>query len=465
MLSQPEFERGSFRDRSARVFHRDGLIYRAISEASLREWTWVSTRQFFQEAMNAQQIIHTHRVERVENLPPESDFPAILQHQRLPLITWPYEWCFSMLRDAALLQLELMESSLKDTCIFKDASAYNFQFQGTQPILIDTPSIVRLTPGTPWEGYRQYCQMFLYPLMLQAWKGVHFQPWLRGCLEGISPDQFARMLSWFDLLRGGALTHVWLHARLQSVAELPTSTASSMKTHGFNTQMIQNNVAGLKRVVSRLRWKESASVWSDYDQVAAPVSRDGHEKERFVERVCSSSHWKTVWDLGCNQGRYSRIAAKHSDLVIAMDSDHLTIDRLYQSLRDEQNRVIVPLVMDLSDPSPGLGWRGEERASLEQRSRPDLILCLAVIHHLVIGRNLLLGDVVRWLASFNAAVIIEFVDRDDEQVQRLLRNRQDVFCDYSKQEFLRLVESHFLVHQQLGLSSGTRTLFHLKPLR
>lgn len=460
-----EFEPGSYRDRSARVFRCDGLVYRALDPVALEEWNHVSSRRFFQEAMNAEQIVRTNLVPLRENVLSHRGFFATLQHERLPLITWPYEWCFSMLRDAALLQLELMKRGLEESCILKDASAYNFQFRGTRPILIDTPSIVRLKSGQPWDGYRQFCQMFLYPLMLQAWKGIHFQPWLRGSLEGILPEQFARILSWSDLFRRGAVTHVWLHARLQSVAEASVSTSSSLQAHGFSTQMIQNNMAGLNRVVNRLQWKPEKSVWSDYDYVEGPVSRDGQDKETFVRQVCAAGPWRTVWDLGCNQGRYSRIAAKHAELVVAMDSDHLTIDRFYRALRDENNRVIVPLVMDLSDPSPGLGWRGQERLPLEQRSRPDLVFCLALIHHLVIGRNLLLSDVVHWLASLRASVIIEFVDRSDEQVQRLLRNRTDVFSDYNKDEFLRLIGSQFLVHQQAELPSGTRTLYWLQPLK
>ena len=465
MIAEQELESGSFRDRSARVFYCDGLIYRAIDASALEEWVWVSSRPFFKEAMNAQRIIPTTLVTTEKSLLRDSGYIATLQHKRVPLITWPYEWCFSMLRDAALLQLQLMEGSLQDDCILKDASPYNFQFQGTQPVFIDTPSIVRLNPGTPWEGYRQFCQMFLYPLMLQAWKGVHFQPWLRGSLEGILPEQFARMLSWLDLFRSGAITHVWLHARLQAVAETPVSTASSLQAHGFNKQMIQNNIARLTRLVTHLQWKAARSVWSDYDNVEGPVSRDGHQKEQFVNRVCASGHWKTVWDLGCNQGRYARIAAKHAEVVVAMDADHLTIDRLYRALREEKNHIIVPLVTDLSDPSPGLGWRGQERSPLQHRSRPDLVLCLALIHHLVIGRNLLLSDVVCWLASLQATVVIEFIDRGDEQVQRLLRNRTDVFIDYSREEFLRLIEKHFVVQEQFGLPSGTRTLFRLRPLK
>jgi hypothetical protein len=367
-----------------------------------------------------------------------------------------------MLRDAALLQLRLMEAALADDAILLDASAFNFQFRGTQPVLIDTGSMIPLKPGQPWEGYRQFCQMFLFPLMLQAWKGIHFQPFLRGCIDGIAPQQFSQMLSLRDLFRRGAMTHVWLHARLQGSSSSNVRVAKSMQDSGFSKAMIQNNVAGLKKVVDGLDWNPPASTWSGYDQTSEPVRRDAAAKEQFISEVCSARHWNTVWDLGCNQGRYSRIAAEHSDLVLALDSDHLTVDRLFRTLRDENNRTIVPLVSNLADPAPSLGWRGSERPCLEQRSSPDLVFCLALIHHLVIGSNLLLADVIDWLASLNAMIVIEFVDREDAQVQALLANRRDVFTDYSCEAFRRLILERFEIMNEQNLSAA-RTLFLLQP--
>jgi hypothetical protein len=464
LLPRPTFEKGSFRDRSGRIFFESGQVYRAVSEQALQEWIAVSNLSFLQDAMNAGQIVQTVPAPSMDWFARSEGFAAALHHERMPLVSWPYEWCFSMLRAAALLQLELMERALAEDAILKDASAFNIQFRGTQPALIDTGSIVPFQPGQPWDGYRQFCQMFLFPLMLQAWKGVDFQPYLRGSIEGLTPQQFSRLLSIRDLFRRGAMSHVWLHARLQSQASVHAGIARSMQDSGFSKSMIQKNVAGLKKIVEGLQWSPPASTWSGYDESSEPVLRDAAAKEEFIEQTCVSRRWKTVWDLGCNQGRYSRIAAKYSDLVVALDSDHLTVNRFFQSLHAENNRTIVPLVSDLADPTPSLGWRGSERKSLEHRSKPELVFCLALIHHLVIGSNLLLADVIDWLASLKASIVIEFIDREDAQVQTLLANRQDVFCDYSKDAFRNLVIRNFRIARQQTLAPA-RTLFLLHPLQ
>ena len=456
------FEKGSFRDRSGRIFLQNGNVYRALSPEGLRDWEFVSKLPFLQRAMASGHVVRTTPAPAMSALAAQAGFFAAVQHERMPFVSWPYEWSFSMLRAAALLQLQLMESALAEDAILKDASAFNFQFRGTQPVLIDTGSIVPLRPGQAWEGYRQFCQMFLYPLMLQSWKGVHFQPYLRGAIEGLTPQQFSRMLSMRDLFRSGAFSHVWMHARLQTLSSSQRNVARSMQDSGFSKSMIRNNVTGLMKIVDGLQWRPVASTWSDYDESAEPVQRDAAVKEAFIEQVCSSQHWNTVWDLGCNQGRYSRIAAKYSDLVLAMDSDHLTVDRLFQRLQSENNRRIVPLVSDLADPTPSQGWRGTERRSLEHRSKPDLVLCLALIHHLVIGSNLLLADVLDWLASLKATIVLEFVDREDPQVQTLLSNRQDIFCDYGRDAFLSLVTQNFTILREQPLSAA-RTLFLLQP--
>ena len=459
----PAFDRGSFRDRSGRVFSFEGRVFRAISQSASADWDSISAKTFFVTAMQSGRVVQTERSPSMDSFAKSEGFAAALEHERLPLISWPYEWSFSMLREAALLQLDLMNDCLADGFILKDASAFNVQFRGSRPQFIDVGSMVPYVSGQTWDGYRQFCQMMLFPLMLQAWKGVHFQPALRGSLEGIAPDQFAALLGVWDFFRRGALTHVWLHARLQAKSPSQVRISQSMQRSGFGKSMILNNVKGLRKAVAGLQWKPSASTWSDYDQSSEPVLRDGAVKESFIENVCRNKRYSVVWDLGCNQGRYSRIAARTADVVLATDSDHLTIDRLYQSLRSEDNRNIVPLVVDLADPSPALGWRGAERPGLEQRSKPNLIFCLALIHHLVIGKNLLLREVIEWLASFNADVVIEFVERDDAQVRELLRNREDVFSDYCRQSFLQSVNQHFEIQNQRVLPSGTRTLFLLKP--
>lgn len=418
---------------------------------------------FLQNAMANGSVVMTTAAPLMDSIVRSEGFSAALMHERVPLISWPYEWSFLMLRSAAILTLDLMEQSLANDAILKDATPFNVQFRGTFPVLIDTGSIVLLEPGQPWEGYRQFCRMFLFPLMLQSWKSIDFQPWLRGCLEGITPADFARLLSWRDLFRRGAMTHVWLHARLEARPASKSHVALSLQDSGFSKAMIQNNVKGLRRIVEGLSWKALASTWSDYDQSSEPVQRDAGAKEQFISDVCAGRHWNTVWDLGCNQGRYSRIAAEHAELVVAIDSDHLSVDRLFRTLQQENHRKIVTLVSNLADPAPSLGWRGAERSSLEHRTKPELVFCLALVHHLVIGSNLLLSEVIAWLASLNALVVMEFVDRADAQVKQLLCNRRDVFTDYSEDAFRSLTKAQFRIEREQVLESGTRTLFLLRP--
>ncbi len=463
MTASSTFERGSFRDRSGRVFHQNGHVFRALGVDGLQNWSAVREKSFVCAGMDSGRVVRTDAVTSV--VPPWSDvdYSAVLRHDTIPVITWPYEWCFSMLREAALLTLELLEHAILENAILKDATPFNVQFVGACPVFIDTGSFVPMQSGQIWDGYRQFCQMLLFPLMLQSWKNVDFQPWLRGRLEGISPADFSRLLCFRDFFRRGAMSHVWLHARLQSSRPVKPRIADSMKASGFSRDMILNNVKGLQRIVKGLSWKPVQSTWSDYDSTSEPVQRDAAAKERFIADVCQSAAWETVWDLGCNQGRYSRLAAKHAKTVLAIDSDHLTVDRLFQALHAEQNRTITPLVSNLSDPAPSLGWRLQERRSLEHRSKPDLVFCLALIHHLVIGSNLLLPDVIDWLASLKATVVLEYVDREDTQVKQLLANRSDVFSDYNRDAFRSLVNAAFVIAKEQPLSSGTRTLFLLKP--
>ncbi|MCA9055880.1 MAG: class I SAM-dependent methyltransferase [Planctomycetaceae bacterium] len=388
-----------------------------------------------------------------------------LEHRRIPFVSYPYEWSFSMLREATLLQLDLMCDALVDDLILKDATPFNVQFRGTQPVFIDVASF-EAHSGGPWEGYRQFCQMNLYPLMLQAWRGIDFQPWLRGRLSGITPDECWRLLSSRDLFRGGAFSHVFLHSKLSGrVGESQSNIPESMRESGFQRSLIEANVSKLRKIVAGLQWRPRQSYWSEYDVAAPPVQSDAAAKEEFVQSVCATQHWGTVWDLGCNVGRYSRIAADHADYVLALDIDHLAIDRLFDSLQKEQRQNILPLVFNLADPSPALGWRGRERKPLTRRGTPNLVFCLALIHHLVLRENLLLPDVVDWLAQLGATLIIEFVDKSDPQARSLLANRDDQYDDYSAGQFTACLEEHFIIRERQLLPSGTRTLFLATPKR
>ncbi len=369
MAPHPEAEPGSFRDPDSRVFRDGDDVLRSLSVSGLEDWEQLAGTRFFEAMQDAGKIVRTDRLDATApNALKDFAAAATLRHERIPFVSYPYEWPFSMLRDAALLELELLRAALAEDMIVKDASPYNVQWQGSRPVFIDVGSFERIGAGEPWAGYRQFCTLFLYPLMLQAYAGLPFQPWLRGSLEGIEPAEARAILRGRRRFRRGVLTHVVLHARLES-REGDRDTRSEVKRAGFRKEMIEANAAGLEKLVRRLDWGSGETAWSGYGERSHYETDELERKDRFVGEACASRKPGLAWDLGCNDGRYSRIAADHGAYVVAVDGDHASVDALYRNLRSEGDERILPLVMDLADPSPARGWRGVERTRLEDRGR------------------------------------------------------------------------------------------------
>lgn len=459
-------EPGSFRDRHGRVFYHDEAVFRGISEQVFGDWKLLSATKFFREGIKNGKLIQTELVppQQAPEVASQDHWAAILKHQKIPFISYPYEWSFGMLRDAALLQLELLQQALDEEMILKDSSSFNIQWLGANPVFIDIASFEKLIPGTPWAGYRQFCEMFLYPLMLQAYKDIPFHSWLRGSIDGIHPEDFKNLMTWHDLFRSGVFVDVYLQAKLQmKYATTTKRVKDDIKAIGFRKEMIISNVRRLTKIVNGLQWKQAKSEWSDYADDNSYTNQDAKLKEDFVHQAVQTKQWKLVWDLGCNTGRYSRIASENAQYIVAMDSDHLAIERLYNTLRSEKNKNILPLVVNLADSSPNLGWRGLERKSLTERGKPELILALALIHHVVISANIPLAEFIEWLASLGSNLIIEFVTKADPMVKLLLKNKDDQYHDYELDNFERTLASKFTIVKQCPLTSGTRYLFYADP--
>jgi ribosomal protein L11 methylase PrmA len=370
-----------------------------------------------------------------------------------------------MLKDAALLHLDLMLAALDEGFILKDSSAYNVQWHGAQPVFIDIPSFEVLEAGQPWVAYRQFCELFLYPLMLQAYKGIDFRPWLRGSLDGMSAGSLRPLLSHRDLMRPGVMMHVVAQNALQRrYSGKEQNVRGTLAQAGFDKTLIVRNVRNLRKIISRMKPGGSKTVWHDYARTHSYGEAEYEAKCAFVRDAAGFRRWRRVWDLGCNSGTFSRIAAEHADYVVAMDGDWMAIEHLYQEQKERPDRgSILPLVVNLSDPSPGQGWRGTERKSLPDRGRPDLTLCLALIHHVVISSNIPIADFIRWLAGLGTALVIEFVDRDDEMVEMLLRNKDDQYDDYRLDVFETLLWEHFDVRQNRPLKGGKRSIYFALP--
>lgn len=464
--SNLDWDGGSFRDPGGFIFLFDGKIFRGITRHSLQDWQFFSATPLFQELQRECLLIPTHEVESSIGLPLNvvANCSVVVEHERIPFVSYPYEWSFQMLKDAALLHLDVLEKCLPHDLILKDSSAYNVQFIGTQPIFIDVLSFAKLDSGDPWIGYNQFCKLFLYPLMLQAYKQVPFQNWLRSELEGLDPVTFSHLMSTRDLLRPGVFTHVYLQAWMQKrMAAARYSVRSKIKSAGLPKSVIANNISGLRRIIGKLRMREEDSAWVDYTRTHSYSDARMAQKEGFVRQVVSSRRHQLVWDLGCNIGNFSRIASEHADYVVAMDADHMSIEQLYRDLKKEGRRNILPLAMNLANLSPDQGWAGRERQSLPARGKPDLTLCLALVHHMAISANVPVSSFIAWLAGLGTSLVIEFVSKDDPMVQRLLLNKDDTYDDYTRPAFESCLSKFFRVERSLVLAGGTRYLYYSTP--
>ena len=461
-MIEPRTDPGSFRDRHSRVFYLDGRILRGLSATALEDWNKLSSTRFFSSFSEDGFIVGTRRcnvtADTLESM--SSNFVAALEHERIPFVSYPYEWSLSMLRDAALLTLRLLEAALSEGMNLKDASSFNVQFQGTLPVFIDLGSFETRRQGEPWIGYQQFCRLFLYPLMIRAYKDIAFQPLLRASVDGITPETMARLISPRDLLRRGVLTHVILQSRfIRQQADAKRGLRRELSSLGFKKEMILHNVHSLKSLIRGLRYKSSSSQWSDYTEMHSYNDEDFRAKKDFVKRAIDSAKPELVWDLGCNTGDFSKIAARSANYVVAMDADELAIDLLYRALARDGPSNILPIVINLVDPSPGLGWRNQERSPILSRGTPDLILSLALVHHLVIGANIPMTDLLHWYSQTCDRLVIEFIIKDDPMVQQLLMNKIDNYEDYEIDFFERTLDRFFDVRERLPLSSGLRFLF------
>jgi SAM-dependent methyltransferase len=458
------YEPGSFRDPDSAVFTADGKVLRGLSGRAADDYERLSGTSFFPRLVGSGQIVRTAVHEG--DAPPSprgAPWTRVLEHERVPVVSYPYEWPFAMLREAASLQLDVLIAALGEGISLKDGTAYNVQFFGSRPTFIDIGSF---EPASgPWPGYRQFCQTMLFPLMVQAHLGVPFQPLLRGSIDGLTPSQVAGMFSGLRRFRKGVVRNVTLHSVLERrVTTASEQVKSELKDSGFSADLAKATAKNLAKLVSGLEVARRGSTWSDYRDTCSYSDADAEAKQAFVRSAIAGGDAGLVLDLGANDGVYSLLAAEQADYVVAVDGDEMVIDRLYRRLRAERNENVLPLVMNLVDPSGGVGWRNRERAAFADRVRPDVTLALALVHHLAIAANVPLPEVVSWLRSFGGRLVVEFVHVDDVQVQRLLANKPaGLFDDYRREAFEALLAEQFLVHEQQSLPGGSRTLYLAEP--
>ena len=450
---------GSFRDPSGFVFVESGVLYRQVNACYRDHYDLLVSSGL------AAALIERRLMVRYEEAPSRNlDAAAykILRPERIPFISYPYEWCFGQLRHAALLTLKVQAHALKHDMSLKDASAYNVQFVDAKPILIDTLSFERYVDGQPWVAYRQFCQHFLAPLALMTYGDVRLGQLSRIFIDGVPLDVASRLLPWKTRLKPSLSMHLHVHARMQAKHRDAGAASPSRRQPVLTRSALVNLIENLAGVIRDFRYTPAGTEWADYYSSTNYSDAALGMKETVVSRMIDRVRPGTVWDLGANTGRFSRLASRTGATTIAFDVDPAAVERNYRQCVESGETGLLPLVLDLTNPSPNLGWATEERQSLESRGPADLLLALALVHHLAIGNNVPLPKVAEFLARLGRHAIIEFVPKADSQVQRLLATRVDVFEHYSEAGFVEAFERLFVIEQLEPIPGTCRTLYLLR---
>ena len=423
---------GSWRDPSGFVFRRDGAILRQIAPSFGPDWEAYLASGLHERLVKAGSVLAFEDVPLDRALDPANAW-RVIRPEQLDLISYPYEWSFGQLKDAALLTLDIQTQALAAGLTLRDASAYNIQFRGPRPVLIDSLSFERHVEGSPWVAYRQFCEHFLAPLALMSIRDVRAGRMLRAWIDGIPLDLASTLLPGRTKARFGLLTHLHLHARAQR--EHAGDDGAKSKTVSISTERVGALVGHLRKTVEGLRWEPAGTEWADYADNTSYTDAATAAKARLVETMLRDAGGDVVWDLGANTGRYSAIAAGLGRRVVSWDIDPAAVERNHQALKSSGETRITPLIIDLADPSPAQGWALAERASLVERSNADVLLGLALVHHLAIGRNVPLPMVASFFAELAPDLVLEWVPREDPMVRKLLAGRKDIFDGYHEDGF------------------------------
>jgi hypothetical protein len=452
---------GSWRDPFGFVYRRDGVLLRQVNDAANAEWTALSDAGLLDRLQQASLLI-PHEIAPVELAADPSRALAVIRPEPVDLITYPYEWTFGELKAAALLTLEVQRRAMAAGFELRDASAYNVQLHRGRPILIDTLSFRRATPGAPWIAYRQFCEHFLAPLALMAHRDVRMGRMLRDQLDGIPLDLAARLLPGRTRLSLGLGSHVHLHARAQRRDADDTQAVAKAQARPMSPTRQAALLDSLDRLIRGLDWKPEGTEWADYGVASSYDDASARRKDDIVDGMLQAASPDVVWDLGANMGRYSAIAAKHARRVVALDIDPAASERHWRTLQASGETRILPLLQDLADPSPSLGWDGRERASLFDRAEGATLLALALVHHLAIGRNVPLPMLATTLARLGEGLVIEWVPKADPMVAKLLATREDVFPGYDEAGFIAAFEAAWEVVERTPVDGTPRALFRMR---
>ncbi|WP_067047742.1 hypothetical protein [Methanofollis ethanolicus] len=447
----------SFRDPSGFLFRRNGTLYRQINRSYAESYEILIASGLYDDLVKRGLLI-PHRDAEIEPERPEEAY-RVIEPEVVPFISYPYEWSFSQLKEAARATLEIEKIALGHGLTLKDASAYNIQFLDGRPVFIDTLSFEAYTPGEPWVAYRQFCQHFLAPLALMAYRDIRLNQLLRVHIDGVPLDLAGSLLPRRSWLNARIAMHLHMHARSQAQY---ADTHTKIEPPKVNQNALMGLIDSLSNAVGSLTWRPEGTEWAEYYRETNYTAAGLDHKKRIIASFLDEIGPGTVWDLGANVGVFSRLSSGRGIPTVACDIDPACVERNYRDVREKHESHLLPLVVDLTNPSPAIGWDNAERRSMIERGPAEMVFALALVHHLAISNNVPLDRIAAFFAEICTYLVVEFVPKDDSQVKKLLANREDIFAGYTEDAFEEAFGGFFDTLRKESITDSARTLYLMK---
>lgn len=442
-------EVSSFRDPSGFVFYKDDLVFRSISPEYSVHYQHLMQSGLYEKLIQ-QKLLIEHKEVGLS--------PLTIQPKKIPFISYPHEWSFSQLKSAALTTLRIQQIAAEYGMQLKDASAYNIQFLQGKPVLIDTLSFELKTDSLPWKAYKQFCQHFLAPLALHAYVDWRLKDLYLAHIDGIPLDLAVKLLPKRYFLKFNLFLHLYLHAKFQSAAA-PVSKSSSSSAKNLK-QATAGLIQSLESAVKSIQWKAPKTTWQNYYQDDSYTTTAFADKQKTIETFLSILNPPVIWDMGCNDGYFSIVASRFAQQVVSFDADPVCIERLFHKKTN-----ILPLMMNLSNPTPAFGWGEEERKSLASRGPASLVLALALIHHLMITAGISLDKIAEYFHKIGRHAVVEFIPKEDQKFKKMVQSNPNKFEDFNEESFLKAFSAYFEVLERKEVADSKRVLYLLQSKR
>ena len=456
--------KSSYRDPSGFIFTKDNIIFRAINNIYKENYIYFMESGLYKELCSKNYIIPHEETEELNNIISDENIFKIIKPKKIPFITYPYEWCFSQLKYAAILTLKIQKIALKYNMILKDASAYNIQFLDGKPIFIDTLSFEMYNGDSTWIAFNQFTKHFIVPLILMSYKDIRLNQLLISNIDGIPVDLANNILPISSKLNPFVFMNIKMQTKFQKKYENKDQNVVENKDINNNKDKLINLNIYLQDNLNKLKLKLKNTEWGEYYSATNYDDISFQHKKTIVEDFINISNPTSLWDFGANNGLFTRIASNKNINSLAFDIDPLACEFNYNQIKENNEKNILPVLFDLTNPSPSIGWANEERDSISYRDKPDIIMALALIHHLAISNNLNFDKIANYFSSLSKKLIIEFVPKEYSQVQKLLLTRKDIYEEYNIEHFETSFSKYYKIINKKNINNSKRTIYLMEKL-